>query len=327
MPAGATYIEAVREALEEELLADDRVFLMGEDIGTYGGAFKVTDGFKDQFGAERIIDTPIAEAGIIGAAIGAALTGLRPVVEIQFLDFLSCGFDQLTNFAAKCHYRWGAQIPIVVRGPGGGGVGGGPFHSQSIEMYFVKTPGIKVVAPSTPADAKILLKAAIRDPNPVLFIEHKALYRQPALREPLPAASVIGELGRAVTRCPGEDLVVITYGAMVHKCIEAAAVLKTDGVSIRVLDLRTLQPLDDEMVLAAVKECGKVLIAHEDTRTAGLAGELTSRINENVFEWLDAPVLRVTAADTPVPYNKDLEKAFLPQVEDIVKTARELVAY
>ena len=327
MPAGATYIEAVREALEEELLADDRVFLMGEDIGTYGGAFKVTDGFKDQFGAERIIDTPIAEAGIIGAAIGAALTGLRPVVEIQFLDFLSCGFDQLTNFAAKCHYRWGAQIPIVVRGPGGGGVGGGPFHSQSIEMYFVKTPGIKVVAPSTPADAKILLKAAIRDPNPVLFIEHKALYRQPALREPLPDASVIGELGRAATRCPGEDLVVITYGAMVHKCIEAAAVLKTDGVSIRVLDLRTLQPLDDEMVLAAVKECGKVLIAHEDTRTAGLAGELTSRINENVFEWLDAPVLRVTAADTPVPYNKDLEKAFLPQVEDIVKTARELVAY
>ncbi len=327
MPAGATYIEAVREALEEELLADDRVFLMGEDIGTYGGAFKVTDGFKDQFGADRIIDTPIAEAGIIGAAIGAALTGLRPVVEIQFLDFLSCGFDQLTNFAAKCHYRWGAQIPIVVRGPGGGGVGGGPFHSQSIEMYFVKTPGIKVVAPSTPADAKILLKAAIRDPNPVLFIEHKALYRQPALREPLPGASVVGELGRAAVRCPGEDLVVITYGAMVHKCIEAAATLKNDGFSIRVIDLRTLQPLDDEMVLAAVKECGKVLIAHEDTRTAGLAGELTSRINENVFEWLDAPVLRVTAADTPVPYNKDLEKAFLPQVEDIVKTARELVAY
>lgn len=327
MPSGATYIEAVREALHEELSVDDRVFLMGEDIGTYGGAFKVTDGFRDQFGDDRIIDTPIAEAGIIGAAIGAALTGLRPVVEIQFLDFLSCGFDQLTNFAAKCHYRWGAEIPIVVRGPGGGGVGGGPFHSQSIEMYFIKTPGIKVVAPSTPSDAKILLKAAIRDPNPVLFIEHKALYRQPALRETLPDASVIGQLGRAAIRRPGDDLVIISYGAMVHKCLEAAEALDQDGVGIRVLDLRSLQPLDDEMILAAVKECGKVLIAHEDTRTAGLAGELTSRINENVFEWLDAPVLRVTAADTPVPYNKELEKAFLPQVEDIVITARELIAY
>ncbi|MBV69755.1 MAG: alpha-ketoacid dehydrogenase subunit beta [Myxococcales bacterium] len=327
MPSGATYIEAVREALHEELSVDDRVFLMGEDIGTYGGAFKVTDGFRDHFGDDRIIDTPIAEAGIIGAAIGAALTGLRPVVEIQFLDFLSCGFDQLTNFAAKCHYRWGAEIPIVVRGPGGGGVGGGPFHSQSIEMYFIKTPGIKVVAPSTPSDAKILLKAAIRDPNPVLFIEHKALYRQPALRETLPDASVIGQLGRAAIRRPGDDLVIISYGAMVHKCLEAAEALNQDGVGTRVLDLRSLQPLDDEMILAAVKECGKVLIAHEDTRTAGLAGELTSRINENVFEWLDAPVLRVTAADTPVPYNKELEKAFLPQVEDIVKTARELIAY
>ncbi|MEE2756479.1 MAG: pyruvate dehydrogenase complex E1 component subunit beta [Myxococcota bacterium] len=327
MPSGATYIEAVREALHEELTVDDRVFLMGEDIGAYGGAFKVTDGFRDHFGEDRIIDTPIAEAGIIGAAIGAALTGLRPVVEIQFLDFLSCGFDQLTNFAAKCHYRWGAEIPIVVRGPGGGGVGGGPFHSQSIEMYFIKTPGIKVVAPSTPTDAKILLKAAIRDPNPVLFIEHKALYRQPALRETLPDKSVIGQLGRAAIRRPGDDLVIISYGAMVHKCIEAAEVLSQDGVRTRILDLRTLQPLDDEMVLAAVKECGKVLIAHEDTRTAGLAGELTSRINENVFEWLDAPVLRVTAADTPVPYNKELEKAFLPQVGDIVKTARELAAY
>jgi 2-oxoisovalerate dehydrogenase E1 component beta subunit len=327
MTAGATYIEAVREALWEEMIADERVYLMGEDIGVYGGAFKVTEGFREEFGTERIIDTPIAEAGIIGAAIGSALVGMRPVVEIQFLDFLSCGFDQLTNFAAKCHYRWGAEIPIVVRGPGGGGVGGGPFHSQSMEMYFIKTPGLKVVAPSTARDAKLLLKAAIRDPNPVLFIEHKALYRAPALREDLPGPDAVGELGKALVRRPGEDLAIITYGAMVHKCLEVADILAGEGIDVRVIDLRTLQPLDDEMIIAAVRECGKVLIVHEDTRTGGLAGEITSRINEAAFEWLDGPIRRVTAQDTPVPYNKDLEKAFLPQVEDIAKTARELAAY
>ena len=323
----STYIEAVREALWEEMESDERVFLLGEDIGVYGGAFKVTDGFRDHFGEDRIIDTPIAEAGIIGAAIGAALMGMRPVAEIQFLDFLSCGFDQLTNFAAKCHYRWGAEVPIVVRGPGGGGVGGGPFHSQSIEMYFIKTPGIKVVAPSTAADAKILLKAAIRDPNPVLFIEHKALYRAPALRETLPGADAVGELGKAAIRRDGKDLVMVTYGAMVHKCLEAAEILSEEGIQVRVIDLRTLQPLDEKTIIESVKECGKVLIVHEDTRTGGLAGEITSRINEQAFEWLDGPVLRVTAEDTPVPYNKDLEKAFLPQVEDILKESRRLAAY
>ena len=325
--AGATYIEAVREALWEEMEADERVFLLGEDIATYGGAFKVTDGFLERFGSKRVFDTPIAEAGIVGAAIGAALMGLRPVAEIQFLDFLSVGFDQLTNFAAKCHYRWGASVPIVIRGPGGGGLGAGPFHSQSVEMYFVNTPGIKVVAPSTAADAKRLLKAAIRDPNPVLFIEHKALYRAPALREALPAADDIGVLGEAAIRRDGDDLVIITYGAMVHKSLAAAEVLAEDGVSIRVLDLRTLQPLDDEAILDAARQCGKVLIVHEDNRTGGIAGEITSRINESAFEWLDGPILRVTAADTPVPYNKELEKVFLPQVEDIVNTARHLAAY
>lgn len=327
MTTPATYLEAVREALWEEMEADERVFVLGEDIAVYGGAFKLTDGFLDHFGADRVIDTPIAEGGIIGAAIGAALMGLRPVAEIQFLDFISCGFDQLTNFAAKCHYRWGAQVPIVVRGPGGGGVGGGPFHSQSVEMYFIKTPGIKVVAPSTAADAKVLLKAAIRDPNPVLFIEHKALYRAPALREVLPGAEVIGELGRAAVRREGGDLALITYGAMVHKCLEAAEILADEGVQARVVDLRTLQPLDDAAILDAVKACGKVCVVHEDTRTAGLAGEITSRINEGAWEWLDGPVLRVTAADTPVPYNKGLEAAFFPQVEDILTTARRLAAY
>lgn len=327
MKSGSTYLEAIREGLLEAMDADERVFLLGEDIATYGGAFKLTAGFLDRYGPERVIDTPIAEGGIIGAAIGAALMGMRPIVEIQFLDFISCGFDQLTNFAAKCHYRWGAPVPIVVRGPGGGLVGGGPFHSQSVEMYFVKTAGLKVVAPSTAADAKLLLKAAIADPNPVLFMEHKALYRAPALREALPAPDAISELGKAATRRDGDDLVIISYGAMVHRSLEAAEALSKDGVEARVLDLRTLSPLDDAAIVAAVKACGKVLIVHEDTRTGGLAGEITCRINEGAFEWLDAPILRVTAPDTPVPYAKGLEAVFFPSVADIVAAARRLSAY
>jgi 2-oxoisovalerate dehydrogenase E1 component beta subunit len=327
-PSPKTYLEALREALWEEMEADERVFLLGEDIGIYGGAFKLTAGFRERFGDERVLDTPIAEAGIIGAAIGAALMGMRPVAEMQFIDFISCGFDQLTNFAAKCHYRWGASVPIVVRGPGGAGVGGGPFHSQSVEMYFVKTPGLKVVVPATAADAKVLLKAAIRDPDPVLFIEHKALYRAPQLREVLPTAEVVGELGRAAVRREGRDLAILTYGAMVHTSLAAAEKLAADdGVQVRVVDLRTLQPLDDAAILAAARECGKVLIVHEDTRTGGIAGEITSRINENAFEWLDGPVLRVTAPDTPVPFNKGLEAAFVPQVDDVVAAARRLARY
>lgn len=327
MSQGSTYLEAVREGLLEEMRADERVFLIGEDIAVYGGAFKVTAGFLEEFGPDRVIDTPIAEGGIIGAAIGAALMGMRPVVEIQFLDFISCGFDLLTNFAAKCHYRWGAAVPIVVRGPGGGLVGGGPFHSQSVEMYFINTPGIKVVAPSTAADAKILLKAAIRDPNPVLFMEHKALYRAPSLREDLPGADAVGALGKAAVRRAGDDLAIITYGAMVHRSLEAAELLARDGVEAQVLDLRTLSPLDDAAIIAATRASGRVLIVHEDTRTGGLAGEITSRINEGAFEWLDAPIMRVAAADTPVPYAKGLEAVFFPSVADIAAAARRLAAY
>ena len=327
MATGSTYIEAVREALLEEMRADERVFMIGEDIATYGGAFKVTAGFLEEFGEARVVDTPIAETGIIGAAIGAALMGLRPVAEIQFLDFLSCGFDQLTNFAAKTHYRWGAAVPIVIRGPGGGGVGGGPFHSQSMEMYFVKTPGLKVVAPSTAADAKLLLKAAIRDPDPVLFIEYKVLYRAPALREVLPGPDAVGIIGEAAIRREGHDLAILSYGAMVHKSLEAAEKLAADGIETRVVDLRSLQPLDDAAIVDAVRTCGKVLIVHEDTRTGGIAGEITARINEQAFEWLDGPVTRVTAKDAPVPYNKGLETAFFPQVEDIEAAARRLAAY
>ena len=322
MATGSTYIEAVREALWEEMEADDRVFLMGEDIAVYGGAFRSPKGFSIALGRAGHRHAN----GLVGSG-WCNLDGNAARCRIQFLDFLSCGFDQLTNFAAKCHYRWGAAVPMVIRGPGGGGVGAGPFHSQSIEMYFVKTPGLKVVAPSTAADAKILLKAAIRDPNPVLFIEAKSLYRAPALREVLPGADAIGELGKAAVRREGEDLALISYGAMVHKCLEAADQLAEDGIEARVIDLRTLQPLDDDAIIAAARECGKVVIVHEDTRTGGLAGELTSRITETAFEWLDGPVLRVTAKDTPVPYNKDLEKVFLPQVEDIVNTARHLASY
>jgi pyruvate/2-oxoglutarate/acetoin dehydrogenase E1 component len=323
----STYIEAIREALIEEMEADPRVFLLGEDIATYGGAFKLTAGFLDRFGPNRVIDTPIAEAGIVGAAIGAALMGMRPIVEIQFLDFISCAFDQLTNFAAKTHYRYGAAVPIVIRGPGGGGVGGGPFHSQSVEMYFIKTPGIKVIAPATAADAKTLLKAAIRDPNPVLFIEHKALYRAPALREELPGPDEIAEIGRAATRREGDDLAIITYGAMLHRSLEAAEQLAREGIACRVVDLRTLQPLDDAALIDATRACGKILIVHEDTRTAGIAGEITARINESAFEWLDGPITRVTAKDAPVPFNKALETAYFPQVEDIITASRQLAAY
>src|SRR6266849_1998137 len=237
-----TYVEAIRQGIWEEMEKDERVFVLGEDVGAYGGAFKVTAGMLERFGEWRIIDTPISESGIVGAAIGAALMGMRPVAEMQFADFIACAFDQITNFAAKCRYRWGAGVPIVIRGPSGGGVHGGPFHSQNPEMYFVHTPGLKVVAPATAHDAKGLIKAAIRDDDPVIYLEHKYLYRR--VKEELPTEDYIVPIGRAAVRREGRDLSIITYAAMVYVALEAAETLATEGIEAEVIDLRTVSPLD-----------------------------------------------------------------------------------
>jgi 2-oxoisovalerate dehydrogenase E1 component beta subunit len=320
-----TYVEAIREGIWEEMTRDERVFVLGEDIGVYGGAFKVTRGMLAQFGEDRVIDTPISESAIVGTAIGAALMGLRPVAEMQFADFISCAFDQITNFAAKCHYRWGASIPIVVRGPSGGGVHGGPFHSQNPEMYFVHTPGLKVVCPATAYDAKGLIKAAIRDPNPVIFFEHKFLYRR--IKEELPRDDFIVPIGKASIRRAGSDISVITYGAMVFHALEAAKTLEKEGIDLEVVDLRSLLPFDREAVLESVKKTSKVILLHEDTRTGGFAGELAATIAEEAFEYLDGPIRRITAPDTPVPFSPPLEEFFLPGVADIIRVARELDSY
>ena len=323
-----TFLEAISEALFEEMTRDDSVFLMGEDIGIYGGAFKMTRGFLDHFGSERVIDTPIAEGGFTGAAAGAAHMGLRPVVEMQFMDFISPAYDVITNYIATSLYRGAGPMPLVVRGPVGGGNRGGPFHSQNVEMAFFHTPGLKIVYPSTAYDAKGLMKAAIRDENPVIFEEHKGLYRAPALREVLPGDDYVVPLGEARTVRDGTDLTIVTYGAMVHKCVYAAETIqKEDGASIEILDLRTLLPLDEAAIVESVKKTGRLLVVHEDTRNGGIAGEIAIRVSEKAFEWLDGPILRVTAIDAPVPYSGSLEDYFLPQTEDVIKAARYLAGY
>jgi 2-oxoisovalerate dehydrogenase E1 component beta subunit len=327
MPEPVTYLEAIRQGLWEEMERDDRVFCIGEDIAVYGGAFKVTKGFLDRFGPDRVIDTPIAESAIVGAAIGASLMGMRPVAEMQFIDFISCAFNQITNFAAKSRWRYGAGVPIVIRGPAGAGVRGGPFHSQSPEMYYVHTPGLKVVVPSTTHDAKGLIKAAIRDEDPVIYLEHKYLYRLPRIKEVLPEEDYVVPIGRAALRREGRDLSLITYGAMLLPCLDAAETLEREGASTEVLDLRTLLPLDAEAIEATTKRTGRVLIVHEDTRTGGIAGEITSLINERAFEFLDAPVLRVTSPDAPVPYSAPLEDYYLPNTVKVLDAARRLLAY
>jgi len=324
MPA-ITYLEAIRQGIWEEMERDPTVFCIGEDIGIYGGAFKVTDGFVHHFGPERVIDTPIAENAIVGAAFGAALTGLRPVAEFQFIDFIGCAFNQITNMVAKAHYRWGAPVPLVLRGPCGGGVHGGPFHSQNPEMYFAHTPGIKVVAPGTAYDAKGLIKAAIRDNNPVLYLEHKFLYRR--IKEELPAEDYVVPLGKARVARAGRDVSVITYGAMLLTALEAADALAKEGIELEVLDLRTLSPLDREAIAATVKKTNHAIVLHEDTRTGGIAGEVTAVIHEEAFDDLDAPVLRITSLDTPVPFSPPLEEYFLPKVADVVEKARWLRKY
>jgi len=320
-----TYLEAIREGLWEEMERDPDVFLIGEDIGVYGGAFKVTAGFLEKFGERRVVDTPISESAIVGASIGAGLMGLRPVAEMQFSDFISCGFDQIVNFAAKCRYRWNAPVPIVVRAPSGGGIHGGPFHSQNPEMWFVRTPGLKVVAPATAYDAKGLIKSAIRDNDPVLFFEHKGLYRR--IKEDLPEEDYTVPLGKAKVVREGSGLSIITYGAMVWVALDAAERLAAEGISCEVLDLRTLAPLDRDAVCETVRKTSKVLLLHEDTQTGGLAGELAATLTERVWEFLDGPIVRVTAPDTPVPFSPTLEEAFLPNADKVIAKARWLARY
>jgi 2-oxoisovalerate dehydrogenase E1 component beta subunit len=321
-----TYLEAIRQALLEEMERDPAVLCLGEDIGAYGGAFKVTAGLLERFGERRVIDTPVAEAAIVGAAAGAAHMGFRPVCEMQFIDFISCAYDMLTNYVATSRYRAFLPCPLVVRGPAGGYVRGGPFHSQNPEAAFLHTPGLKVVYPSTPADAKGLLKAAIRDDDPVLFFEHKYLYRR--IRATVPPGDHIVPLGRARLAREGRDLSIITYAATVWTALEAAERLEqADGLSVEVLDLRTLLPLDDDALVTTVRKTNRALVLHEDTVTGGLAGEITARINELAFEWLDAPVRRVAAHDVPLPYAPQLEDFVLPQVSDVMAAARWVAKY
>ena len=320
-----TYLEAIRQALFDEMARDERVFVLGEDVGVYGGAFKVTDGLQARFGEARVIDTPISEIAIIGSAVGASYMGMRPVAEIQFIDFIASGFDMLTNFAATSRYRNGAAVPMVVRGPCGGGVSGGPFHSLNPESFFLNTPGLKMVEPSTAYDAKGLLKAAIRDDDPVLYFEHKYLYRR--IKDDVPEEDYVVPLGKAALRRQGADLSILTFGAMVHTALDAAQKLAADGVEAEVLDLRTLAPLDKEAVLATVAKTSRVLLLHEATLTGGIGGELAAIIAEDAFEYLDAPIARVASPDTPVPFAPSLEAAFLPAVDQVIARAKELVRY
>jgi 2-oxoisovalerate dehydrogenase E1 component beta subunit len=320
-----TYLEAVRQGIWEEMERDPTVFCIGEDIGVYGGAFKVTDGFIHCFGPERVIDTPIAESAIIGAALGASFTGMRPIAEFQFMDFMPCAFNQIVNMVAKAHYRWGAPAPIVIRGPSGGGVHGGPFHSQNPEMWFVHAPGLKVVCPASARDAKGLIKAAIRDNNPVIFFEHKFLYRR--IKEEVPADDYVVPVGEARVAREGRDVSVITYAAMVHTALEAAEILAKESIELEVVDLRTLVPMDRAAIARTVQKTNRALIVHEHARTGGIAGEIAAVINEEAFDSLDAPIARITALDTPVPFSPPLEEAYLPKVADIVREAKRLISY
>jgi 2-oxoisovalerate dehydrogenase E1 component beta subunit len=324
--ATMTYIEAISKSMWEEMERDTSVFLMGEDIGPYGGAFKATKGFLDHFGEDRVIDTPLSEAAIIGAATGAALVGMRPIAEMQFADFVTCGFNQLVVNSAKTHYRWNLPVPMVVRLPSGGYIHGGPYHSASTEAWFFHVPGLKVVAPSTPYDAKGLMKAAVRDNNPVLFFEYKYLYRR--IKGDVPDNDYVVEIGKADVKREGTDIVLFSYGSTVHQSLEAAGILaKEHGVEVMVVDLRSLAPLDEGLILASVKSTGKVLIVHEDTLTGGIGAEIAALISEHAFRFLDAPIKRVAALDTPVPFAPPLEEYVLPNTEKIAQALRELSSY
>jgi pyruvate/2-oxoglutarate/acetoin dehydrogenase E1 component len=317
-----TYLDAISDALRTEMRRDESVFCFGEDIGAFGGAFKVTDGFVEEFGAERVLDAPLAENLIVGAAVGAAVEGMKPVCEMQFADFIACGFDQLVNVAAKLHYRQGVAAPIVVRLPSGGGFSGGPFHSQNPEAWFVQAPGLKVVAPSTAADAKGLLASAIRDPNPVCYMEHKGMYRH--IKGEVPEGEYTVPLGEARIAREGEEMTVIAYGSSVPLALQAA---EDFDESVEVVDLRTLAPLDTEAILDSARKTGKVLVAHEATQSCGVGAEVAALITERAFEHLDAPVRRLTAKDVPIPFSPPLEQAVLPQLDQFKEACRELIAY
>jgi pyruvate/2-oxoglutarate/acetoin dehydrogenase E1 component len=320
-----TYLEAIADGLRQAMRADPAVILLGEDVGAYGGAFKLTKGFVEEFGLHRVIDTPISEAAVVGAAIGAALVGLRPVAEMQFADFVSNAFNQIVNVAATSAYRAGGCVPLVIRAPCGAGTHGGPFHSQSVEAYFFHTPGLKIVLPATPADAKGLLLSAIADPNPVLYLEHKALYRaQPG---PVDEGLTFVPLGKAAVRRPGRDVSVMTYGMMVHRCLEAAEGAAQEGVDSEVIDLRTLLPLDLETLTDSVTRTSRVLVVHEDRLRGGIGAEIAAYIGEHLFSLLDAPICRVGAPDTPVPYAPALEAAYLPSVERIRRAIVDLARW
>jgi 2-oxoisovalerate dehydrogenase E1 component beta subunit len=320
-----TYLQAISDGLRSEMQRDKRVFIIGEDVGVYGGAFKVTQGFQEEFGPWRVIDAPLSETAIVGGCTGAAIMGMRPVAEMQFADFISCAWDHLVTVAAKQRYRAGTPVPITVRLPSGGGFSGGPFHSQNPESSFAHIPGLKVVCPATPADAKGLLIEAIQDPNPVLYFEHKHLYRR--IKDEVPEERYTVPFGEARMHREGDDISLITWGAMVYTADEAAQKLEAEGVSVEILDLRTLAPWDKEAVLRSVEKTAKALVLHEDTHTGGFGAEIAATISEEAFESLDAPVRRIAAPDTPVPFSPPLEKAFIPQVEDVVAGLKELAEY
>jgi pyruvate/2-oxoglutarate/acetoin dehydrogenase E1 component len=321
--AEKTYLQAISDGLRQEMRHDKRVFLLGEDIGVYGGAFKVTQGFQEEFGPWRVIDAPLSETAIVGGATGAAMMGLRPVAEMQFADFISCAWDHLVTIAAKQHWRAGTAVPITVRLPSGGGFSGGPFHSQNPESSFAHIPGLKCVCPATPEDAKGLIISAIEDPNPVLFFEHKHLYRR--IKGEVPEERYTTPIGEARIHQAGDDVTIVTWGAMVFTAEEAAAQL--DDLSVEIIDLRTILPWDKEAVLASVRKTSKVIVLHEDTHTGGFGAEIAATIAEEAFEDLDAPPKRISAPDTPVPFAPALEAAFLPQVDDVVAGLREVAAY
>jgi 2-oxoisovalerate dehydrogenase E1 component beta subunit len=324
--AEKTYLQAISDGLRQEMRRDQRVFVIGEDIGVYGGAFKVTQGFQEEFGHWRVIDAPLSETAIVGACTGASIMGMRPVAEMQFADFISCAWDQLVTVAAKQRYRAGTPVPITIRLPSGGGFSGGPFHSQNPESSFAHIPGLKVVCPATPADAKGLLVTAIEDPNPVLYFEHKHLYRR--IKDEVPDERYTIPFGEARVHREGDDVTLVTWGAMVFTADEAAKrVEEEDGLSVEIVDLRTLVPWDKAAVLKSVEKTSKALVLHEDTRTGGFGGEIVATIAEEAFEHLDAPVKRITAPDTPVPFSPPLEKAYIPQVEDVAAALKDLGEY